>query len=78
MEFITVLSSAEQVAEHLRRAILRGELGGTMPGAPPLAADLGVNYKTVRTALKQLEDEGLLIARGAGLGRKIVLRVLAD
>ncbi|MBL6923170.1 MAG: substrate-binding domain-containing protein [Akkermansiaceae bacterium] len=72
MESINVLSAAEQVAEHLRLAILRGELGGTMPGAHPLAAELGVNHKTVKAALKELEREGLLVPQGAGLGRKIV------
>lgn len=73
MEPITILSAAEQVAEKLRQAILRGELGGTMPGAMPLTAELGVNHKTVRAALKQLEQEGLLASQGTGRHRRIVL-----
>ena len=68
-----LLSAADQAAGHLRSAILRGELGGTMPGIVPLASELGINHKTVTTALKQLEKEGLLVSQGAGLGRRIVL-----
>ena len=73
MKPITVLSASEQVAQQLRRAILRGEFGGTMPGTLPLTAEIGVNHKTVRAALKQLEQEGLLVPQGAGRSRKIVL-----
>ncbi|MFZ9938261.1 MAG: substrate-binding domain-containing protein [Luteolibacter sp.] len=73
MQAITLLSAAEQVAGHLREAVLRGELRGTIPGVRPLAAELGVNHKTVKAALKQLEDERLLVPQGAGLGREIVL-----
>ncbi len=57
----------------MREALLRGELSGTIPGVRPLAADLGVNPKTVKAALSQLEQEGLLVGQGAGLPRKIVL-----
>jgi DNA-binding LacI/PurR family transcriptional regulator len=73
MDSITLLSAAEQVAGHLREALLRGALSGTIPGVRPLAADLGVNPKTVKAALSQLEQEGLLVSQGAGLPRKIVL-----
>jgi hypothetical protein len=31
MQAFTVLSAAEQVAEHLRAELLRGSLSGTMP-----------------------------------------------
>lgn len=73
MKPLIVLSAVDQVVEHLRRAILRGELAGTMPGAHPLAEDLGVNHKTVKAALLELEQEGLLVRQGSGLGRRIVL-----
>jgi len=73
MDSITLLSAAEQVAGHLREALLRGGLSGTIPGVRPLAAELGVNHKTVKAALSQLEQEGLLVGQGAGLRRKIVL-----
>ena len=73
MDSITLLSAAQQVAEHLREALLRGELSGTISGVRPLAAELGVNRKTVEAALHQLEQEGLLVGRGAGRRRRIVL-----
>jgi hypothetical protein len=73
MESFTVLSAVEQVAGHLRSELLRGSLSGTMPGVNPIAEELGVNHKTVRAALRQLEDEGLLLDQGRGLPRHIVL-----
>ena len=73
MKTLTVLSAAEQVAEHLRAELLRGELSGMMPGVKPLVAELGVNHKTVKVALRILEDEGLLVNQGRGLQRRIVL-----
>jgi DNA-binding LacI/PurR family transcriptional regulator len=73
MKTLTVLSTAEQVAEHLRAELLRGELSGMMPGVNPLVAELGVNHKTVKVALRILEDEGLLVNQGRGLQRRIVL-----
>ena len=73
MEPITLLSSSEQVAKHLREMLLRGELSGEIPGVRPLALELGVNHKTVKAALTQLEHEGLLAAQGPGLRRRIVL-----
>lgn len=73
MDPLTVLSAVEQVAAHLRREILRGGLSGTMPGVPTLAAELGVNHKTVKAALGMLEDERLLVNQGRGLQRRIVL-----
>lgn len=44
-----------------------------MPGVNPLAKGLGVNHKTVRAALRQLENEGLLVDQGRGLQRRITL-----
>lgn len=71
MNPITVLSAVEQVAEHLRAEVLRGELSGKMPGVNPLVAELGVGHKTVNAALTQLEQEGLLVGQGVGRRRKI-------
>ena len=73
MDSITLLSAAEQVAGHLRQALLRGDMSGTIPGVRPLAVELGVNHKTVEAALTQLEQEGLLVGQGTGRRRKIVL-----
>lgn len=74
MDPLTILSAVDQVAGHLRSELLRGSLSGTLPGVNPLAEELGVNHKTVRAALRQLEDEGLLADQGRGLQRRIVLR----
>lgn len=73
MNPITLLSAVEQVAEHLRAEVLKGDLSGTMPGAYPLAAELGVGHKTVKAALRILEDDGLLENKGRGFQRRIVL-----
>jgi DNA-binding GntR family transcriptional regulator len=50
-----LLSTAEQAAIHLRGRILSGVWGDDLPGAPMLAAELGIDHKTVITALHQLE-----------------------
>ena len=43
-----------------------------MPGIGWLAAELGVNRKTVEAALRQLEKEGHLVGQGPGRQRRIV------
>jgi hypothetical protein len=68
-----LLSAAEQAANHLRERILSGIWGDEIPGAPTLAAELGINHETVIAALQLLEHEGLLANQGAGRRRKIVL-----
>lgn len=72
MSKIRIQSAAEQVVGHLRGQINQGERIGEMPGAMVLARELGVNHKTVESALAQLENEGLLVARGARRARGIV------
>ena len=69
-EFRT-LTSAEQVATYLRSGMASGRLRGTMPGVLKLEAELRVNRKTVESALRQLEAEGLLVPQGAGRRRLI-------
>lgn len=44
-----------------------------MPGSKTLAAELGVNHKTVNAAVSLLEKEGILIPQGTGKPRRIVL-----
>ena len=73
MESLEIRSAVDQVAEHLRKELLRGNLSGTMPGVEPIAKELGVNHKTVRAAMRQLEDQGLLVDQGKGIQRRIVL-----
>jgi DNA-binding LacI/PurR family transcriptional regulator len=65
------LTTAEQIAAHLRTEVIGGERRGLMPGVLRLEAELGVNRKTVETALRQLEAEGLLLPQGAGRRRLI-------
>ena len=65
-------SAAEQVAMHLRRELARGHWVGSLPGVGALAAELGVNHKTVAAALRQLEQEGQLAGLGPGRKRRII------
>ena len=60
MPILKLLSPSEQVASHPRQEIVRGRWSGAMPGIPTLAADLGIDRKTVDAALRQLDEEGLL------------------
>lgn len=74
MKTATFLTITDQVAAHLRAEILRGRWGDSIPGKHRLAAELGVNNKTVEAALRQLEQTGLLIPQGAGRTRRIQTR----
>ena len=66
------LTIAEQVAVHLRGELSRGRWSGLLPGRQRLSDDLEVNIKTVETALRQLEREGMLEGQGAGRKRRIL------
>lgn len=65
------LTTSEQIAAHLRAEMTSGKIRGLMPGVLRLETELGVNRKTVQTAMLQLEKEGLLLAQGAGRRRLI-------
>ncbi|WP_431920163.1 GntR family transcriptional regulator [Nonomuraea jabiensis] len=62
----------ERVADTLRTSIERGELapGDTVPPEQELADRHGVSRQTVRQALQQLTNEGLL-SSGRGRGRTV-------
>ncbi len=62
----------ERVADALRTSIERGELapGDTVPPEQELAEQHGVSRQTVRQALQQLTNEGLLNS-GRGRGRTV-------
>lgn len=64
-------SHADQAADHLRDEIMRGRWVEVMPGRTPLARELGINWKTVESALAQLENEGLIQSQGPGKPRRI-------
>lgn len=72
MNPIRLLSASAQVAAHLRAELERSRWTDGMPGVNWLAAELGVNRKTVGAALLQLEKEGLLSNQGQGRKRRIV------
>ena len=63
----------EQVLEQLREGILSGRWRERMPGRDRLARELGVNHKTVETALRRLAADGWLVSQGSGQRRRIVL-----
>lgn len=71
MEPFRALSTREQLAEHLRRLILRGEFKNKLPGTRKLVQALGVNSAAMTGAIKQLEREGLLVGQGPRRGMRI-------
>ena len=71
MQPIRIHSVAEQTAENLRTGLREGRWSGRLPGVVLLAAECHVSPRVVRTALRQLEKEGLLAARGRGRSRTV-------
>ena len=65
------LTVAEQLAEHIRKRIMTGELSGDMPGIRRLSNTLGVSSNTVMAAVGQLEHEGFLLPQGQGRRSRI-------
>jgi DNA-binding transcriptional MocR family regulator len=64
-------SAVEQVTQHLREELHSGLWREVLPGVNRLAAELGVNHKTVEAAVRQLEQEGLLQKPGHRRSRLI-------
>ena len=75
MSRFQIISIVDQVAAHLRSEVLSGRWQETVPGIHPLAAELGVNHKTVKKALHLLENEGFLVGKGPGRRRLIEPRM---
>jgi DNA-binding LacI/PurR family transcriptional regulator/DNA-binding transcriptional regulator YhcF (GntR family) len=73
MSKLIFLSKIEQLAAHLRLELEGGRWEGSMPGRLELAAELGLNERTVEEALRLLERQGVLIPQGAGRRRLIAL-----
>ena len=67
------ISLADQSAAHLRERLMAGHWGGKLPGVHPLCAALNVSQATVRAALRQLEDEGLITSGGMGRSRTVAV-----
>ena len=57
MHQLRLLSAAEQVAEHLLTEIKSGHFAPEFPGAIKLSKKLGVNHKTMESALQILEKK---------------------
>jgi len=64
----------EQVAQAIRDGIREGRWKKNIPGRNRLSSELGVNHKTVQSALHLLEAEGLLKSQGPGRERLIMRR----
>ncbi len=73
MSSLQILSASEQVADYLKGELLRRRWTGTMPGGDRLVSELGIGRETVRAALSQLEDEGLLAPQGRRKRRLITI-----
>lgn len=71
MEVLRRQSLVEQTAQHLREWCVTGRLGETVPGVVQLAKTLSVSKDTVRAALRILEHEGTIEARGLGKCRTV-------
>ena len=74
MAQLRFLSKIEQVAAYLREELASGRWHNEIPGREDLALELGVNAKTVESAFRLLEQDGLLIAHGAGRKRSIAIQ----
>ena len=75
MELKPFLTVSEQVASFVRGEVERGRWRGTVPGMNQLAKELGVNSKTVASALRQLEQEGYLQGQGSGRNRRVAQQI---
>ncbi len=73
MANLKILSATQQVAQHLRSELFSGRWTGTMPGESRLIKELSAGRATVKAALCQLEEEGLLVSQGHGKRRQINL-----
>lgn len=68
-------SLSEQVAHHLKELLAKGRWVDFMPGTPALEAILGVDRKTISSAIRILIKEGWLEDQGLGKKRKILDRI---
>lgn len=71
MSVLQIKSASEQVADYLREQLIRGTWSTTMPGESHLLKLLGAGRDTIKAALAQLEQEGVLVNQGQGRRRLI-------
>jgi DNA-binding LacI/PurR family transcriptional regulator len=65
------LSLVDQTAEHLRERVRSGQWSEKLPGVQPLCEELNVSEATMRSALRKLEAEGLLVSGGHCRSRRV-------
>jgi DNA-binding transcriptional regulator YhcF (GntR family) len=73
MENMRILSASGQLAEYLKEQIRTRKWTNTMPGESWMMTELQVGRGTVRAAMAQLEEEGMLEPCGQGKRRRIVM-----
>jgi hypothetical protein len=73
MKKLRILSASGQLAEYLKEEIRSRRWTGTMPGESWMVTQLQVGRDTVRAAMAQLEEEGVLASDGQGRRRRIIM-----
>ena len=73
MQSLRIRSASEQLADFLKGKIRSQTWTGVMPGESWLVTQLQVGRDTVRAAMAQLEQEGVLASDGQGRRRRIVM-----
>lgn len=73
MRNLSIRSASGQLAEYLKEEIRSRRWTGTMPGESWMVTNLQVGRDTVRAAMAQLEEEGLLVSNGQGRRRRIAM-----
>lgn len=73
MKALHIRSASEQLADYLKEQIQSRKWTGTMPGETWLVTQLQVGRDTVRAAMAQLEEEGVLVSEGQGRRRRIAM-----
>jgi len=73
MSYLRIRSATGQLADYLKDEIRAGRWTDRMPGESWLMTHLQVGRGTVRAAMAQLEEEGILSACGQGKRRRIVM-----
>jgi DNA-binding LacI/PurR family transcriptional regulator/biotin operon repressor len=73
MENIHFRSASGQLAKYLKEQIRERKWTNTMPGESWMMRQLQVGRGTVRAAMAQLEEEGVLVSNGQGKRRRIVM-----
>lgn len=70
---LNIRTASGQLAEYLKDEIRAGKWTSRMPGESWLMAHLQVGRGTVRGAMAQLEEEGVLVSHGQGKWRKVAM-----